>query len=258
MVKYIYSISFIVFFCFVKSCFSPVYAGTFSVAAIDWCPQICTDKENPGYIIEIIEAVFEDSPYRADINFYPWSRAIMLTKRGQVLALLSPAKSEAPTLRFPKEAVGNQRMCFFTLAESSWQYNGPKSLKGMQIGLATDASIEELNSYLKEHPEQFQFQPYHERYIKQSAGKLDRHRIDSFIFTHNSTIFEFNRLGIQKKYRNAGCVNTTNIYMAFTNNDEVTQEVTKMMALFDEKINDLHKLGKIAQIMKKYHLSSWR
>jgi len=243
---------------FSLSIFQFASATSVSVAAIDWCPQICLDKNKPGYIVEIVEEVFKNSPYQMAIDYYPWSRAIMLTKTGQVTALLSPAKAEAPTLLFPDEEVGIQRMCFFTLKSSSWQYTGPGSLTGLQIGLATDASVEELDSYVAKHPEQFQFQPYHERYIKQNAGKLDRERIDGFLFTNNSTVFEFNRLGIQDKYRNAGCVNTTKVYMAFTNNKENNKEINKIMSLFDQRIVSLHQQGTVKRIMSKYQLSHWR
>ena len=238
----------------------PLYsnASSLSVAGIDWCPQICLNQKKPGYIVEIVNTIFDDSPYKVKIDYYPWSRAIKLTRGGKVRALLAPAKPEAPMLRYPAQEVGRQKMCFFTKIDSKWKYGGPESLKGLQIGVSSDTSLEELNGYLEQHPEQFQFQPYHERYIKQSAGKLDKNRIDSFLFTHNSTVYELNRLGIAHKYRNAGCVNTTNVYMAFSNKSANQQETTQMMVYFDKHILKLHEDGTVQRIMDKYKLKSWR
>ena len=107
-------------------------------------------------------------------------------------------------------------MCFFSSFYSNWLYQGASSLSDMQIGIGNDTSIEELNDYVKTHPEQFQFQPYLGRYIKQSIGKLDKKRIDALLFTYNTTMHELNKMQLSHTYRNAGCVNTTNIYMAFT------------------------------------------
>ena len=122
-------------------------------------------------IIELVHEVFKDSQYEITLNYYPWSRAIKNVLQGKSDALLYPAKAEAPSLIYPKLPVGTQRMCFFTKIDSDWTYTTPTSLKNMQIGIATDTSIEELNDYVKVHYEQFQFQPYHDRYVIQNARK---------------------------------------------------------------------------------------
>lgn len=233
-------------------------ASSLSIAGIDWCPQICVNKNKPGYIVEIVNTVFADSPYTIKIDYYPWSRAIKLTKEGKVTALLSPAKAEAPMLRYPAQEVGRQQMCFFTGKDSIWQYKGIESLKGQQIGVSADSSLEELNGYLKQHPEQFQFQPYHKRYLEQNAGKLNKKRIDSFLFTYNSTVYELNRLGIGNNYRSAGCVSKTNVYLAFSNISSNQQEVSQMIDYLDQKMVQLHLEGTVQRIMNKYQLSSWR
>ncbi|NQY34655.1 MAG: transporter substrate-binding domain-containing protein [Alteromonadaceae bacterium] len=233
-------------------------ASSLSIAGIDKCPQICVNKNKPGYIVEIVNTVFAESPYTIEVDYYPWSRAIKLVREGKVTALLSPAKAEAPDLRYPVQEVGRQQMCFFTGKDSIWQYTGPDSLKGQQIGVSVDSSIEELNAYLKQHPEQFQFQPYHERYLEQNAGKVSKNRIDSFLFTYNSTIYELNRLGIANNFRSAGCVSTTNVYMAFSNKGTNQQEITQMMAYFDQRMVQLHQKGIVQKIMDKYQLNSWR
>jgi len=236
-----------------------------TVAAIDWCPQLCpitddtihTNDEKPGFIIDIVKTVFKDSDFDLKIAYYPWSRAIKLVKEGKIDVLLSPAKAEAPTLKYPIEEIGIQRMCFFTSVDSDWQYQGASSLSGMQIGIGNDTSIEELNDYVNTHPEQFQFQPYLGRYIKQSIGKLDKKRIDAFLFTYNTTMHELNKMQLSHKYRNAGCVNTTNIYMAFTPKMH-NENIQSAMDLFDKKMAELHKQGTIESIMDNYQLTSWR
>ena len=228
-----------------------------TIAAIDWCPQLCPKETKSGYVLDLVHAIFADSPYEIKVRYYPWSRAIQLTRYGAVHALLSPAKAEAPDLKYPHEEIGVQRMCFFTKYDSNWQYTGVDSLKGLQVGVASDTSLEELNDYMQSHPQQFQFQPYIDRYLKQSIGKLERKRIDTFLFTYATTIHELRKLKAEHRYKAAGCVNTTNIYMAFTAAN-VDENISAMMRFFDSKMRDMHKSGKVESILGSYQLNTWR
>ena len=146
------------------------HAETIKVAAIDWCPQICIDEDKPGYTVELLNKIFHGSEYTVEIDIFPWTRAIKYVTDGEYDALLAPAKKEAPHLTFPHFPIGYQRMCFFINAKSNWDYKNKESLANMQIGIAKDTSIEELNGYIQKHSEQFQYQPYHERYVVQNAS----------------------------------------------------------------------------------------
>lgn len=144
-----------------------------NIAAIDWCPQICVNEENPGYIIDIVKMIYQNTGYHLSIKFYPWSRDIKYVREGKVDAILAPTKSEVPDLLYPTNEVGVQRMCFFTKISSDWLYEDNSSLNGMAIGIAQDGGLEELNNYVKQHPEQFQVQPYLDRYLQQNIAKLN-------------------------------------------------------------------------------------
>lgn len=226
------------------------------IDAIDWCPQICLDPKHPGYVVELVRKIFENSQYQLNITIYPWSRAIKNVSSGRSDALLSPAKSEAPNLLYPKFPVGYQQMCFFNRYESFWHYDGVNSLKGMQIGIAIDTSIEELNGYVKSNPWQFQFQPYHERYLAQSIAKLQKDRMDAFLFTKNSTLFALHKLQKQGDIKVAGCVSKAPIYMAFTPSDIKRNKITSVMTVFDNNLNALKKTQYIKKLMASYHLST--
>lgn len=227
---------------------------TISIAAIDWCPQICHQDIDKGYVVELVEEVFKGTQYQLNIEIYPWSRAIKLVTEGKADALLSPAKAEAPQLLFPKNSVGKQQMCFFTEKSSDWIYSGIESLTGQLIGVAKDASIEELNEYAELNPQQFQYQPYHERYIIQNAHKLDKKRFDTFLFTKNSTIYELKKLNEWHKYRLAGCVSQAKIYLAFSPIKSTNKDIKKLINIFDQKMVELNKTPFINELMEKYGL----
>lgn len=242
-------------FSFTSNSFSNNKRSVLEVNAIDWCPQICLDQEKPGYIVELVNEVFKGTSYQLNIQIFPWSRAIRNVSQGKADALLSPAKSEAPHLLYPEKEVGFQQMCFFTLNDSSWHYDGIDSLKGVQVGIAKDTSIEELNDYVNAHPGQFQFQPYHERYVSQSLAKLDKGRMDTFLFTKNTTKYVLASLGKAKKYRVAGCVSKAPIYMAFTPAHANGATMLNIMATFDERLKELHENGFYRNLLNKYGLN---
>jgi len=234
----------------------PLQAEKINISAIDWCPQICPQQEQEGYVVDIINEVFKDSQYEVVIDYYPWSRAIKNVQQGKSDALLSPAKAEAPTLIYPQEAVGTQRMCFFTSIDSSWNYNGPSSLKNKKIGIANDTSIEELNDYVHANPQQFQFQPYNDRYVLQNAKKIEKKRIDTFLFTRNTTLYTLKKAGLVARFSEAGCVSEAKIYIAFSPLQANKDKRTKMIELFDFRIRELQQTGYIDYLMQQYGLGN--
>jgi len=240
--------------CFIISS-SITHAQTIKVAAIDWCPQICVDKSRAGYTVDLIKKIYQGSEYTLQIDIFPWSRAIKYVTEGKYDALLAPAKKEAPHLIFPRFGVGSQRMCFFTSIKDPWEFDGEQSLANKQVGIAFDTSIEELNEYIEKHPEQFQFQPYHERYVAQSAKKVMKGRVDAFLFTKNTTMLELKNAGLEKSIRSAGCVSQAEIYLAFTANKKKSEEVANAVRFFENRLAHLTKSGYIDKLYQQYAIN---
>lgn len=226
-------------------------------AQIDWCPQICPKGKPAGYIVDIVEAVFKDSPYKLAFQTLPWSRAIIRVRTGAVTALLSPAKKEAPDLLYPNEPIGLQRMCFYVQKGSTWTYTDESSLTGLRIGLASDTSVEELNSYIQAHPTQFHYMPYTKDYVPLSLRMLDIGRFDAFIFTYNSTVFTMRHLGLENRIQAAGCVSSAPLYLAFSPHTMEQNDLKPMMAFYDQRMKHLKKTGAISDIMTSYGLPDW-
>lgn len=227
------------------------------IAAIDWCPQICPGDKDPGYIIDIVRRVFAASPYEPRITIYPWSRAIHYVRNGRAHALLSPAKAEAPDLVYPDQEIGVQSMCFFVLKDSQWQYEGVDSLEGHLTGLASDTSIEELNTLIEDRTDLFFVQPYSDEYIRNSLNMLHAGHVNSFLFTYNTTLHIMRSMGVDEDVRSAGCVSNANVYMAFSPDPGLAAEVAEMTAYFDGQMAQFKADGGVARIMQHYGLSDW-
>lgn len=224
-------------------------------AAIDWCPQLCGEQKDQGYIIELIKKIYPASEYQLEIDFFPWSRAIKVVRSGQYHALLSPAKYEAPGLRYPVNPAGFQQMCFFVLRENNWRYTGVQSLASLRIGIAADTSIEELNQYFLENEAQFQVQPYLERYVAQHVNKLLKHRVDTFIFTRNTTVLELSKLNLDDKITIAGCVKSEMVFVAFSSHPDVEKQISNYLAIYDAEYPSLVDSGWIQSLYNKYNIS---
>ncbi|WP_428641385.1 substrate-binding periplasmic protein [Roseibium sp.] len=230
---------------------------TIRIAAIDWCPQICPQQDDEGYIIDIVREIFEAGPYRLEIEIYPWSRAIQYVRAGKAHALLSPAKAEAPDLVFPEQEVGRQRMCFFVLKDSHWKFDGTASLEGHLTGVASDTSVEELNQFINDRGDLFFRQPYSDEYIEDSVNMLYAGRINSFLFTYNTTLHAMRAMGVEEDIRSAGCVSDAKIYMAFSPLPGLAPEVREMTAFFDKAMTKFKAAGRCAEIMDRYGLADW-
>lgn len=223
------------------------------IAAFDWCPAICPGKENPGYIVEIVEQAFKLSGHSIEVEYFPWLRAIHQTKTGMSHALLSPAKNEATTLLYPKNEVGVQKTCFFTRGDDDWKYEDKNSFNDRKVAVVVGNSLEELNSFAKENPQIFIFQQS-EDFLPRAIKMFDIKRINTLVYTESEAKYYFNLHNI-KGFKNAGCVSEVKLYIAFSPSQ--ADRSKKLMMIFDKSMESIKKTDFIPTVMKKYGLKSW-
>lgn len=113
-----------------------------------------------------------------------------------------------------------------------------------------NATVNWTFQHIVDNSQQFQYQPYHERFIVQNAHKLDKNRIDAFLFTKNSTIYELKQKKEWHKYRLAGCVSQEKIYIAFTPINTAEKDVEAMIEVFEKQMKRLKATGYITLLMK--------
>lgn len=59
-----------------------------ALATTDWRPYIGQDLPGNGYVYQLVSTAFARAGYAADIQFYPWARALALAREGKVTGLL--------------------------------------------------------------------------------------------------------------------------------------------------------------------------
>ncbi|MEX0298941.1 MAG: substrate-binding periplasmic protein [Kordiimonas sp.] len=228
-----------------------------SVAQLNWCPQICPRGKDAGYIIDIVREVFEGTNFNLNYQTMSYPVARGRTERGEIDALLAPAKMEAPSLLYPTQPVGFQRVCFYTLADSLWTYTGETSLADLTIGIAIDISLEEIHDYVQKHENQFVFQAESKRYIEESIRMLEIGRLDTFVFNENSVLYYIRKQKWHDQIRLAGCVSKAPVFMAFSPALEGTLKSRTAIQHLDRKILEMKKNGTMMKIMNRYGLPDW-
>lgn len=101
------------------------------------------------------------------------------------------------------------------------------SLAKQVVGIATDTSIEELNEFVANNPQYFQFQPYHERFVEQNTGLLDKVKV-------------------------AGCVSRVPIYIAFTPVSDQNFNPREVADYVDKRLLEIRRTGVTQSVLDKY------
>lgn len=225
-----------------------------TIAAIDWCPQICPQsKESPGYLVEIIQQIFKNSPYEIKIETYPWSRAIRLVRHGSANALLSPAKEEAPDLFYHQIPLSYQTHCFFKRRGDLWTYQGPEELINRDIIIYRDHSYGEiLKDYLAKKDMKKLILTYDDSYLDKAIKSLNTNRADAFLFTVNSVTHHLIKNNINSVERDK-CIKKDMLWMPFSH--EKKELHIKAITFLDGALKDFIKTEQYKAILKKYHIS---
>ncbi|WP_250656950.1 substrate-binding periplasmic protein [Alkalimarinus coralli] len=241
-----------------STCILPVASAEdktlLKISAIDWCPQICAqDSENPGYLVEILQNLFKDSPYIFDIKIYPWSRAISLVRFGSAQALLSPSKEEAPDLYYHQVPLSYQVHCFFKSADDSWVYKSDDSLLSKKIIIYQDHSYGNiLKEYLSAERNGMFLLPYNDGYIEQAINLVRAKRADTFLFTLNSVTHYLINNKITDIKRDT-CIKKDELWLALSPmHTGLNKQVTEFL---DRKLVGFIKTKEYRAILKKYHVS---
>ncbi len=244
-----------------------VNSETMKINLDDWCPYLCVDTENPeaphttqpGYELEVVNAIFTQEGYDIRYDFLPWARAIEEVTEGRLDALLSPAKDEAPGLIFPEESIGVLGWCFYTEKESSWNYEGVASLKQVKLGFLHGNDFGgEVQEYIEQNSNSnnmliqpnFQTNWQETNFKKLAMGRItaildEPFGLDYFIKKHN----------LNNQFRKAGCLEGQSMYIAFSPENPMAKKYANM---FDHGIRELRKSGELKKILFSYGLSDWK
>ncbi|EPJ44215.1 MAG: hypothetical protein OFPII_36620 [Osedax symbiont Rs1] len=239
---------------------SPLLAKEFKISTIDACPYMCQDKPQKGYVIDLLNEIFKGEKASLKFVFLPWNRAIRLANLGEISMVLAPTKKEAPSLNYPTEAIGTQRECFITRADSHWEYVSDQSLKNSTTIIPYGwGHIDQLKSKFGQptfdrHITLFE---YDENYYSRAILMLEKGRATA-MFADPVSLQHYLKLASKKQIalKNVGCISTSLLYIGISPHPNV--DSAELAALLDSGIRALRLSGKLASILQEYNLSDWK
>ncbi len=241
------------------------HAEILRVSFDEWCPYACLDEQtlaphpdSPGYFAEVLQAIFEPLGHNIEFVVRPWERALEETRRGDLTAVLAPARSEAPELVFPEEEFGQLGWCFYTRRDDTWEYTGVPSLEGRTLGVLTGNNFGgEITAYVEAHrddPTRVQ-EITGLDFLEQNLHKLLAGRIDTILDEPATTDYLLFSRHVGGMVRMAGCLDSQKMYVAFSPENPRSQDYARA---FSEGMRRLRSDDGLRAILAKYGLHDWR
>lgn len=229
-----------------------------SLRADLWCPYTCESSQGrPGYMVEIMKAIFEPKGFKVDYEVLTWARALSLAQLGEIDGVLGADKIEAKGLVFPSLTAGASQNQFFVLSSNSWRYSHKKSLESVKVGVVAGYSYDPtMNSLVEQKNSSLVFMSG-DNPLEQMIKMLKAGRLQS-IYENEAVMKDYlleNKLEGQLVSAGGPQIKKQNLYVAFSPKRQSNQVLAKT---FDQGLRELRKTGELKKILKKYGLDDWQ
>jgi polar amino acid transport system substrate-binding protein len=235
---------------------APLPAETITLLSDPWCPFACDlSNPQPGYMVEIARAVFEPLGHHIQYRVVPFARAEQEVLAGRAHGFVGVLKlPRRMSFHFPKEEQGLARVCFFTLPDMNWRYQGADSLKGLRVGSASGYSYgNEIDAVLHSRGTKLDAVSGNNA-LQLNLEKLGRHRVD--VVVEYAPVMAYMLTHSDMELKNAGCSSGADpLYIAFSPRQPNSRLYAKQLSAGMER---LRRNGKLTQILTRYGLSDWK
>jgi len=244
---------------FLVLCQLPVAAATLSVRADEWMPYNGNARDaKPGYMVEVLRAIFEPQGITVDYQTMPWTRSITETKKGEYDAVIGADRQEAVGFVLPAEAMGVNSSSFFVKSGNSWTYNGIPSLEKVKLGVIDGYSYSEgMTEYVqaKKNTDRV-FVTSGDDALTKLIKMLQAGRIEAIIENPVVMVHALKGSGMSAQIVNAGNMGIKDeLFVAFS---PARPSSAGYARKFDDGLRQLRKDGKLKEIMNKYGLNDWK
>lgn len=242
-------------------------AETIILVADAWCPYNCNpDSDRPGFMVEIAQRVFGATGDQVEYLIEPWSRALQSVQAGRYQGLIGVTprilqRLEQP-LQLPAQEQARIRAAYFTLADSTWRYNGTQSLYSERLGLIAGYGYAPLLDYIEANKDTPRVQFAHGEDALQTNlrkllhGRISLVRSDTLAFRYTAQ-----QMGLADSFRDAGGEPVDEpdslLYIAFAPAD-VCPQCTAYAQTLSQGMTELRKSGELEQILARYGLRDWQ
>lgn len=230
-------------------------AETLVVRSDLWMPYNGGPPDQPGMVIEVLQAIFAEGSGTVDYAPMPWDAALTAVEAGTADAVIGATASDAKD-RFvlPAESIGDLKAGLFVLKDRHWSFERIQSLDGMRIGAINDYTYwPQFDRYLADHPDVVTWFTG-ENALADAVAALRDGRIDVFPETVVTFLWRAREMGCAASVRVAYVNEGGPIYVAFARSPRGMQLAQR----FDAGMRELRQSGALARILEKYGLQDWR
>ncbi|MEI8012112.1 MAG: transporter substrate-binding domain-containing protein [Candidatus Omnitrophota bacterium] len=251
---------FALLFCSVMAFGTAAFADTITVRADSWPPYNADPAaDHPGYVVEILKAIYTPLGHTIDYQTMPWTRAVEDATAGKIDAIIGASIADAPKCVYPAEAMGAINNIFLVKKGSAWKYAGVSSLKGVKLGVIDGYSYDDgadIDKYIASKAADVE--------IMTGDGSLDRNlkklqagRLDTVLENDIVITATLKTLGLDPAgFENAGAANSSkDLFVAFAPGNEKTKQYA---AQWDEGIKKLRASGELRKILDRYSVQDWK
>jgi polar amino acid transport system substrate-binding protein len=230
------------------------------IAADVWCPVNCKESaENPGYMIEVTQHIFQKKGIQTEYKIMPWARAIIETEKGYVNAVVGAFRNEAPGFIYPKEELGLISNAFFSTNDSNWLYLDTGSLSSIRLGVIKGYDYgKSLSQYIQVNTNSNRLVVLTGKndVLSRAVNMLLANRIDVLVESDIVFWYRVNQLGLSKQMKYVGQASEPmKAYIAFSPNNRNSIDYAQILS---DGILEMRSNGDLERILLKYGLQDWK
>jgi polar amino acid transport system substrate-binding protein len=233
---------------------------TLSVSTGEWLPYLGLERSvRPGYMVEIVRAIFSGAGYYVVIVEIPFSRALEYLKKGAIDAVSAAFAEDvdSSSAMLPKEEIGIARRAFFVRAGDSWHYTGIQSLSSVRLGLIIGEVYPEIEQYLTQNQKsgRVEYLSGIDGY-RRNVTKLLSGRIDAVFEVPEVVRFYATEAGRGDSIRQAGSLGAPRkLYIAFSRRNPKSLVYGELLS---RGIVEMRKSGELQRILSRYYVQDWK
>lgn len=214
------------------------------------------DDAEPGFMIEIAEAIFSKHGHTIEYTLGPRPRAVMMARMGEVDCVVNAKIKSHNFLEFPEQPWGYHAATLFALPSSAYQYQGIDQLQHVTLGAIAGMGYDNgpLDAYLQEKTDKV-VMSYGEYAMDKQMKMLFHKRIETIVSCPLVMRGHLKTMGISLgRIKNVGEVKPfVGMYFACGSN----RRTLEYIRLINETLPELRQSGELQAILDKYGQIDW-
>jgi polar amino acid transport system substrate-binding protein len=228
--------------------------GRLIVAADEWCPYNCAPgSAKPGYLIEVLEAVFAPLGVQVEYRTMPWKRTLLSTQRGEIDAAVGAVRGNHADNIIGAQSLGLDETVLVVRRGEEFSYAAPQSLDGKALGVIADYTYDNhgpLDAYVEARRSSARdiYVIHRDKPLPSLFAMLTSGRIDAFLENRHVAAYAAAELGYAERVGTVETGSADQVFVAFTPNDKGRRN----LELFDAGIERLRASGALLNIRARY------